>query len=57
MDMAPPIVPQLTPNTPLMTTPTGTIMEHHVEVSQPEGSIMVMVKELLEDSHFQPSMM
>ena len=44
-------------NTPLMTTPTNPIMEHHVEVSQPEGSSMVMVKELLEDPHIQPGMM
>ena len=33
-------------NIPLMTTPTSPIMEHHVEVSQPEGSSMAMVKEL-----------
>ena len=44
-------------NTPLMTTPTSHIMEHHVEVSQLEGSSMVMVKELLEDPHIQPGMM
>ena len=39
-----------------MTTPTIPIIEHHVEVSQLEGSSMAMVKELLEDSHIQPSM-
>ena len=43
-------------NTPLMTTPTSPIMEHHVEVSQPESSSMAMVKELLEEPHIQPSM-
>ena len=43
-------------NTCLITTPTSPIMEHHVEVSQPEGSSMVMVKELLEDPHIQPGM-
>ena len=31
-------------NTPLMTTPTRPIMEHHVEVSQLEVSSMTMVK-------------
>ena len=36
-------------NTSLMTTPTSPIKEHHVEMSQPEGSRMVTVKELLED--------
>ena len=40
-----------------MATPTSPIMEHHVEVSQPEGSSMVIVKELLEDPHIQPQMM
>ena len=40
-------------NTLLMTTPTSPIMEHQVEVSQPEGSSMVTVKELLEDPHIQ----
>ena len=44
-------------HTPLMTTPTSPIMEHHVKVSQPEGSSMVMVKELLEYPHIQPRMM
>ena len=44
-------------NAPLMTTPTSPIMEHHVEVSQLEGSSMAMVKELLEDPHIQPGMM
>ena len=44
-------------NTPLMTTPTNPILEHHVEVSQLEGSSMVTVKELLEDHHIQPGMM
>ena len=39
-------------DTPLMTTPTSPIMEHHVEVSQLEGSSI----ELLEDPHIQPSM-
>ena len=32
------------PNTPLMTTPTSPIMDHCVEVNQPEGSSMVMSK-------------
>ena len=32
-------------------------MEHHVEVSQPEGSSMLTVKDLLEDPHIQPGMM
>ena len=44
-------------NAPLMTTPTSPIMEHHVEVSQPEGSSMTIVKELLEDPQIQPGMM
>ena len=44
-------------NMPLMTTPTSPIMEHHVEVSQPEGTSMAMVKELLEDPQIQPGMM
>ena len=44
-------------NTPLMTTPTSPIMEHHVEISQLEGFSMVTVKELLEDLQIQPSMM
>ena len=43
-------------NTPIMTTPTSPIMDHHVDVNQPEGSSMVMVKELLEDPHIQPGM-
>ena len=43
-------------NTPIMTTPTSAIMEHHVEVSQPKGSRMAMVKELSEDPHIQPGM-
>ena len=40
-----------------MTTPTSPIMEHHVEVSQLEGSSMAMIKESLEDLHVQPGMM
>ena len=44
-------------NTPLMSTLTSPIMEHHIEVSQPEGSSMVTVKELLEDPHIQSGMM
>ena len=44
-------------NAPLMTTPTSPKMEHHVEVSQLEGSSMAIVKGLLEDSHIQPGMM
>ena len=32
-------------------------MEHHVEVNQPEGSSMAMVKELLEEPHIQHGMM
>ena len=44
-------------NTPLMTTTTSLIMEHHAEVSQLEGSSMLMVKELLEDPHIKPGMM
>ena len=36
-------------NTPLMTTPTCSIMDHQVEVNQLEGSNMAMVKDLLED--------
>ena len=42
---------------PLMTTPTSPIMENHVDVSQPEGSSMTTVKELLQDPHIQPGMM
>ena len=38
-------------NAPIITTPTSPIMEHHVEVSHPEGSSMVTVKDLLEDPH------
>ena len=45
------------PKIPLMTTPTSPIIDHHVEVNQPEGSSMVMVKDLLEDPHIQPRMM
>ena len=45
------------PNTPLLTTPTSPIMDHHVEVNQPEGSTMAMVKDLLGDRHIQPRMM
>ena len=33
------------PNTPLLTTPTSPIMDHHVEVNQPEWSSMAMVKD------------
>ena len=44
-------------NTPLMTTSTSAIMDHHVEVNQLEGSDMAMVKDLLEDPHIQPRMM
>ena len=48
-----------------MTLPSGTSSyqrlihhaEHHAEVSQPEGSNIVTVKELLEDPHIQPGMM
>ena len=40
-----------------MTTPTSPIMEHHVEMSQPEGSSIVTVKELLEDPQIEPGMM
>ena len=43
-------------DTSLMTTPTSPIMEHHVEMGQPEGSSMVTVKELLEDPKIQLSM-
>ena len=32
-------------------------MEHHVEMSQLEGSSLVTVKELLEDPQIQPGMM
>ena len=32
-------------------------MEHHVEVSHPEGSSMAIFKDLLEDSQIQPGMM
>ena len=32
-------------------------MDHQVEVNQPEGSSMAMVKDLLEDPHIQPRMM
>ena len=41
-------------NAPLMTSP---IMECHMEMSQPEGSSMATVKELLEDPQIQPGMM
>ena len=44
-------------NTPLMATPTSPIMDHHIEVNQPEGSNMAMVRDLLEDPHIQPRMM
>ena len=40
-----------------MTTPSSPIIDHHVEMSQPEGSSMATVKELLEDPQIQPSMM
>ena len=42
------------PNTPLLPTPTSPIMDHHVEVNQPEGSSMATVKDLLEDPTFNP---
>ena len=45
------------PNTPLLTTPASPIMDHHVEVNQPQRSSLVMVKDLLEDPHIQPRMM
>ena len=45
------------PNTPIMTTHTSPIMDHHVEVNLPEGSSMAMVNELLEDPHIHPRMM
>ena len=35
------------PTAPLMTTPTSHIMDHQVEVSQPERSNMAIVKDLL----------
>ena len=57
MDMAPSNNTTIDSNTPLMTTPTSPIMEHHVEMSQSEGSSMATVKELLEDQQIQPSMM
>ena len=44
-------------NAPILTTPTSPIMEHHVEVSHPEGSHMATVKDLLEDPQIQPGMM
>ena len=44
-------------NTSPMTTPTSSIMDHHVEVNQQERSSMVMVKKLLEDPHIQCGMM
>ena len=40
-----------------MTTPTSCIMNHHVEVNQPEGSSMVILKDLLEEPHIQPGIM
>ena len=43
----------IVPNTSLMTTPTSPIMDHHVEVNQPEGPSMMTVKDLLEDPHIQ----
>ena len=45
------------PNTPLMTTPTSPIVDHHVEVNQPEGSSMATIKDLLEDPHIHHGMM
>ena len=42
---------------PILTTPTSPIMEHHVEVSHPEGSSMATVKDLLEDPQIQQGMM
>ena len=36
-------------NAPILTTPTSPTMEHHVEVSHPEGSSMGTVKDFLED--------
>ena len=43
-------------NTPLMTTSTSPIMEHHVEMSQSEGSSMVTVNKLFEDPQIWPNM-
>ena len=40
-----------------MTTPTSPIMDHHINMSQSEGSGIETVKELLEDPKIQPSMM
>ena len=42
--------------TPLMTTPTSPIIDHYVEVNQPEGSSMVMVKDLFKNHHIPPRM-
>ena len=44
-------------NTPVMMTPTSPIIDHHVEVSHPEGSSIATVKELMEDPHIQLGMM
>ena len=57
MDMVPSNSTTIDSNTPLMITPTSPIMEHHVEMSQPEGSSIATVKELLEDPQIQPGMM
>ena len=57
MDMVLPTAPPFTLTHPLMTTPTSPIMEHHLEMSQSEGSSMVTVKELLGDPQIQHGMM
>ena len=44
-------------NASLLTTSTSPIIDHHAEVSQPMGSSMATVKELLEDPHIQPGML
>ena len=45
------------PNTSPRTTPTSPIVEHHVDMSQSEGSSLETVSELLEDPKIQPGMM
>ena len=42
---------------PILLTLTSPIMEHHVEVRNPEGSSIATVKELLADPQIQPGMM
>ena len=42
---------------PILMTPRSLIVEHHVEVSHPEGSSMATVKDLLEDPQIQLGMM